>query len=323
MYTFRMAASINPSMVPVINIETFREGTAREQENVAAAVGRACEQIGFLSIVGHGVSSELMRATGGVSRAFFDLPLPEKLRIRVDATGTGYVPFATEALAASRGDKTPGDLKESLNAGRAFDANQWPAHPAGLRTIWMAYFDAVSELASTMMRIFAIALALPGDYFVEKTNAPQTFMRAINYPDQSVLPEAGQLRAGAHTDYGTLTILLSENKPGGLQVRAKSGDWLGVQAVDGSFVINIGDMMQAWTNDKWNSTLHRVGNPPRDANGSTRRQSLVFFHNPNPDAIIAPLATCVDATHPPRYASMLASEHLRIKSERAGGLGKL
>jgi isopenicillin N synthase-like dioxygenase len=307
--------------VPVIDIAPFRTGDKLQKQAVCDQVRDACERIGFLSIVGHGISPDLIRRTRDVSNAFFDLSLEEKKRVTVDATGSGYVGMAVEALAASRGDKTPGDLKESLNAGRDFSKNLLPTNPAALRQTWVEYFAAVSDLANTMMRIFALALRLPENYFADKVDQPQTFMRAINYPEQSHTPEAGQLRAGAHTDYGTLTILLSENKPGGLQVLSKSGEWLDVRAVDNSYVINIGDMMQAWTNDRWISTLHRVTNPPPNS-GSTRRLSLVFFHNPNPDAIIAPLATCVDAQHSPKYEPMQASEHLRLKSERAGGLGK-
>ncbi len=317
-----MVERAHGQFVPVVSIEPFRFGGRDDQLRVAAAVGDACARHGFLSVVGHGVDPTLIEHTRLVASAFFDLPTDEKNLIRVNATGTGYVPFALEALAASRGDRTPGDLKESLNAGRDHEANQWPERPALLRGFWTAYFEQMNVLASTMMQLFAMALGMRDDFFADKIDQPQTFMRAINYPDQPNAPEAGQLRAGAHTDYGTLTILLSENKPGGLQVLAPEGHWIDVVAVENSFVINIGDMMQQWTNDRWRSTLHRVVNPPHQAGLSTRRLSLVFFHNPNPYAMIAPLDVCVDATHPVRYQPIMASEHLRAKSERAGGLGK-
>src|SRR3954465_6012573 len=147
-------------------------------------------------------------------------------------------------------------------------------------------------------------------------------MRVINYPDQPDNPLPGQLRAGAHSDYGTLTILRSENVAGGLQVRDRAGAWVDVVTMPDSFVINIGDMMQYWTNDRWISTIHRVVNPPRDQNLGSRRQSIVFFHSPNENTLISCLDGCSSAANPPKYAPILAGEHLRQKSAKAGTLAE-
>jgi isopenicillin N synthase-like dioxygenase len=306
--------------VPVIDIAPFLEGTPEGKRAVAEQVGRACAEIGFLTIVGHGVPAELVRRTYDVSREFFDLPFAEKLKVRVNATGVGYVPLQVESLAASLGQKTPGDLKESLNCGRDFDHDCWPASPPELRAIWVDYFQTLNGLAAAIMRIFATALGLPEDYFADKIEPPQAFMRVINYPDQQDDPLPGQLRAGAHSDYGTLTILRSENVAGGLQVRDKAGAWVDVVTAPDSFVINIGDMMQYWTNDQWVSTVHRVVNPPRDRGQSARRQSIVFFHSPNENTLISCLEGCSSEANPARYLPILAGEHLRQKSEKAGTL---
>src|SRR5437870_12764349 len=118
--------------VPIIDIAPFLAGTADGKRQVAAQVGRACEEIGFLTIVGHGVPADLVQRTYDVSRRFFDLPLEEKLKVRVNSIGVGYVPLQTESLAASLGQKTPGDLKESLNVGRDVDHDRWPARPPEL-----------------------------------------------------------------------------------------------------------------------------------------------------------------------------------------------
>jgi isopenicillin N synthase-like dioxygenase len=147
-------------------------------------------------------------------------------------------------------------------------------------------------------------------------------MRVINYPDQPDDPLPGQLRAGAHSDYGTLTILRSENVAGGLQVRDRAGAWVDVVTMPDSFVINIGDMMQYWTNDRWISTIHRVVNPPRDQNLGSRRQSIVFFHSPNENTLISCLDGCSSAANPPKYPPILAGEHLRQKSAKAGTLAE-
>lgn len=308
--------------VPVIDIAPFLEGSPEGKRLVAEEVGRACSEIGFLSIVGHGVPQELVQRTYAVSRQFFDLPFEEKLAVRVNATGVGYVPLQVESLAASLGQKTPGDLKESLNCGRDFDHNRWPARPAELRETWIAYFQSVKGLAESIMRIFATALDLPEKYFAAAVAEPQAFMRVINYPDQAEEPLPGQLRAGAHSDYGTLTILRSENVAGGLQVRDKAGEWVDVVTAPDSFVINIGDMMQYWTNDQWVSTVHRVVNPSREPGQSARRQSIVFFHSPNERAMISCLPGCATDEHPAKYPPILAGEHLRQKSEKAGTLAE-
>ncbi len=304
--------------VPIIDIAPFLEGTVTGKRHVAAQVGRACEEIGFLTIVGHGVPADLVQRTYDISRRFFDLPSEEKLKVRVNSNGVGYVPLQLESLAASLGEKTPGDLKESLNIGRDFDHDRWPARPPELKPIWIDYFRTLNALGATIMRMFAIALDLPEHFFDEKIDPPLSFMRVINYPDQPDDPLPGQLRAGAHSDYGTLTILRSENVAGGLQVRDRAGEWIDVVTLPESFVINIGDMMQYWTNDRWISTVHRVVNPPRDTTLGSRRQSIVFFHSPNENTLISCLDSCSSADNPPKYPPVLAGEHLRQKSEKAG-----
>jgi isopenicillin N synthase-like dioxygenase len=317
-----MEVAMAPTEVPVIDIAPYLAGDPAGKRQVAEQVGRACAEIGFLTIVGHGVPTELLRRTYDVSRAFFDLPEEEKRKVPVNSIGVGYVPMQVERLAASLGQQTPGDLKESLNVGRDFDHDRWPERPAELRAIWTEYFTRLNELGASIMRIFATALDLPENYFDDKIDPPQAFMRVINYPDQPNDPLPGQLRAGAHSDYGTLTILKSENVAGGLQVLDKSGAWVDVVTVPDSFVINIGDMMQLWTNDRWVSTVHRVVNPPRDKNLGSRRQSIVFFHSPNENTLIECLESCVSADNPARYEPILAGEHLRQKSAKAGTLAE-
>ena len=161
-----------------------------------------------------------------------------------------------------------------------------------LRPQWEAYFAAMSEVSRQLMRIFAVGLGLDVDYFEDKIDRHISMFRVLNYPDQPEAPLEGQLRAGAHSDYGSLTIVRQEQRPGGLQVMTKSDGWMDVPAIPGALVVNIGDLMAEWTNDRWVSTLHRVVNPPRDQANDSRRISLVFFHQPNYDALIECLPTC-------------------------------
>jgi isopenicillin N synthase-like dioxygenase len=302
--------------IPIIDIGPFIAGSPEGKRRVAQEVGRACEEIGFLLITGHGVPEELIDKTYSLARAFFDLPAEEKLKVRTTPAGVGYMPLQLESLAASLGKTTPADLKESMNIGRDFEQDLWPQRPAEAKATWIAYFQALEGLAAQIMRIFALALDLPENYFDDKIDNPNAFFRMINYPDQQQEPEPGQLRAGEHSDYGSLTILRIEDAPGGLQVRNRTGEWIDVASVPGAFVVNIGDMMQHWTNDRWVSTLHRVMNPPRDKALGSRRQSLVFFHSPNSDTLLTCIESCCGPENPPKYEPVLAGEYLDRKSRR-------
>ncbi len=303
--------------IPLINLAPFLSGSSSDKQAVTNAVGRACEAIGFFSITGHGVPSAVTDRIYTSARQFFDLPAELRLQLKLLPNGAGYSPVQGETLAASLGQTAPADLKESLNIGADWAQNLWPERPAELQPAARAYFDAVAELAATLMRVFALALDLPGGYFTDKIDRHRSFLRIINYPDQTAEPLPGQLRAGAHTDYGTLTILRTEDAPGGLQVRNRAGEWVDIHAAPEAFVVNIGDLMQYWTNDRWVSTLHRVVNPPRDQRLGSRRQSIVFFHNPNPDARVSPLESCIGPGNPARYPPITAGDHLALKTGKA------
>jgi isopenicillin N synthase-like dioxygenase len=317
--------------VPIIDISPWRGGDLAARRALAAEVDRTCREIGFMVISGHGIDSDLIAAVEGVSRAFFDLPLEEKMRIVRPAPDVtrGYMPMKAEVLVRSRGGGAPGDLNESLMigpvdvldtpyytapaAGRHFAENLWPARPQGLRQVYESYYRVMDALAIDLMRLFALALDLPERYFDSSVDRSISRLRVRNYPAPAETPEPGQLRAGAHSDYGSLTILRTEDRPGGLQVLGKDGGWLDVPHLPGCFVVNIGDMLARWTNDRWVSTLHRVINPPRDRALSSRRLSMAFFHQPNYDAVIECLPTCSDADRPPRYGRTTSGEHVWMK----------
>ena len=303
------------SWVPVIDIS-----------DVAGAVPRiahACENVGFLSVVGHGVSFELIEQTTRSARTFFDLPLVEKMAVAMPYPGYpyGYSPLTGESLAASLGYGGHPDLKESFAIGPvdppthkisdpdesfAWSENLWPTGVEGFRETWEEYFRSCAELSSRVLSMMAQALDLPAEYFAPLIDRHTSAMRALNYPrvDQ---PLPGQLGAGAHTDYGTLTILLPDYTQGGLQVQAADGMWHDVEPVPGSFVVNLGDAMARWTNDRWRSTMHRVLNP------EGRRQSVAFFHNANWDAVIDCIASCLGPGEAPRYGPIGAGPHLMQK----------
>jgi isopenicillin N synthase-like dioxygenase len=264
------------------------------------------------------------------ARAFFDLPLEAKLAAKAPYPGYpyGYLPPQAEALAKSRNVETPPDLKESFNGGPlatpagladpealgfCYAPTIWPSDPAGFVEAWQAYYRAMESLARRLMRVFAVALDLEEDYFEPFIDQPISALRALNYPEPKATPLPGQLRAGAHSDYGSLTILLPEAAPGGLEILASDGAWRPVPPVPDAFIINIGDLMARWTNDRWVSTVHRVVNPPADASGSVRGQSLAFFHQPNWEAEIACLPSCLGAGDTARYAPVRSGPYLMAK----------
>jgi isopenicillin N synthase-like dioxygenase len=320
--------------VPVIDVAPFRSGDAAAKQALADAVGRAVNDIGFLVITGHGVDPGLIAAVQRLSNAFFDLPLAAKqavLRPAPDVT-RGYIPLEAESVGRSQGLDLPGDLNESLMvgpvdatadpyftgpaAGKHFHPNLWPDEPAALRAAYEAYFRTMGRLAEELMAMFALALGLEEGFFADKIDRHISRLRVRNYPAPLTPPLPGQLRAGAHADYGSLTILRTEDKPGGLQVLNRAGDWVDVPIVPDCFIINIGELMARWTNEQWKATLHRVVNPPAEAAAASRRLSLVFFHNPNYDAPVAALPGTVPAGEAPKYPPTTSGDHLRAQFMR-------
>jgi isopenicillin N synthase-like dioxygenase len=316
-------------LVPVIDLTPT--GGIDGRRALARDIARACETVGFLAITGHEVPAPIVERAWNAARQFFDLPDAIKRQAIMPRPGYpyGWSPVAGESLAYSLGDKRPPDLKETFSIGPAditpaadvdpdaiefaWAPNIWPAEPPGFRDALLAYYRAVSDLAERLMRLFALGLGLPERHFAPTIDRAISALRLLNYPDQAADPVPGQLRAGAHSDYGSLTILLQEQAPGGLEVEGLDGTWHPVPAVPGAFVVNLGDLMARWTNDRWRSTMHRVVNPPRNARGSTRRQSIAFFHQPNWDAEVVCLSTCLAAGENPKYPPVKSGPYLASK----------
>lgn len=230
---------------------------------------------------------------------------------------------------------------------------QWPQNPAEMQAVWTEYYGAMETLSSNLLKLCgmccvcawscavfsvvrlllrargkiracfmnliplpALGLRLDEDWFEDKITRHRSCLRALNYPHQDKTPEAGQIRAGAHTDYGSLTIL-AQDDAGGLQVRNATGEWQDIEPTPGAYVINLGDLMARWTNDRWVSTLHRVVNPQDIAGitarrGTTRRQSMAFFHNINHDHLVECIPTCASASNPVKSVAYQSCSHFAI-----------
>lgn len=312
--------------VPLIDLEPFRSDGAAGRRAVARQVAEACVDIGFLVVVNHGVDEALCDRMLDVSRKFFALERGDKLRCACgDHKARGYSGPEDESLSYVQGEEAPGDLKESLtigpldgpgegsgpDAGWFFAENVWPQQPQELRETWSAYYRALTAFSEDMLRIFEAALALEDGYFRRFTSRPTSSLRVLNYPVQTSEPKPGQLRAGMHTDYDTFTLLRHGGKAHGLQVLNRNRQWTDVPVIERSFVVNIGDALAQWTNDRWVSTLHRVVNPPRGDTGE--RLSVVFFHQPNHDAVIECLPGCSSSEEPARYRPVSYGEYLQMK----------
>ena len=309
--------------VQVIDLAPFCSGA--NKASVVRAVSHACETVGFLVVAGHGVPQATIDALIDATSRFFALPLTEKEKtISPDPqVRRGYARMEATALAKAMGVDSPPDLREAFTinrvhdncapyfhtpaAGKLFAPNIWPATVAGFQEAFTAYYLALEALTSDVMRIFALALDLPEHFFDDKIDKHFSNLTAFYYPPMAKAPAAGQLRGGAHTDFGSMTFVYGHPSAAGLQVWTGS-DWEDVPVVPGAFVVNIGDLMAQWTNDRWVSTLHRVANPP-EQDWAKPRLSVAFFHQPNYDCVVENL----DREHGAKYPPVTSGEHLRRK----------
>ena len=315
--------------IPVIDIAPYLAGDAEATAELARRIDDACRSVGFLLITGHGIDPRLIAETRRVAMEFFALPAAAKMAYKIPPDRyRGYTSPGSESLAASYGQDTPPDLKESFNigpvdvpdddyhsperAGAFFAPNWWPAEVPAMEAVWSRYYRAMETLATELMRLFALALGLPERTFDDKVDHHITNLSIIHYPPLTTAPAPGQLRGGAHTDFGSLTLVQRDRAPGGLQVLV-DGTWIDAPHVDDSFVVNIGDLMAEWTNDRWVSTVHRVATPEHLDDAMSDRLSLVFFHQPNYDTIIEVLPSCCGDENPPRYAPTTSGAHIARK----------
>lgn len=311
-------------MLEVIDLGGLATGDTAAVQRVAAALGRACRDVGFFYIRNHGVPEALISDMFAASRAFFAAPKAAKDELAISRSrhNRGYVGIATESL-----NLVHADLKEAFNigldlspvdpevvAGKPFrGVNLWPDTP-GFRDTALAYFNALWRLGLDLHLAIATDLGLPASYFADKFDRPMATLRLLHYPPR--VPDQGeQPGAGEHTDYGSLTILLTDDV-GGLEVRRRDGAWIKAPPIPGTFVCNIGDCLMRWSNDTYVSTPHRVTSPPgRD------RYSIAFFFDPNPEALIECLPGCSAPGLQPKYTPILAADYLTQRLVATYGTG--
>ena len=288
--------------VPAVDISAWvTGGTEQAKAAVAAAIDDACRRVGFIQILGHGISQQVQDDLARAIDAFFGLPLEVKKQHQVSGANRGYSPPKSESLSLSLGVESAtrmNDFFEAFNVGveaRSFvelnldeadyGINLWP-QVADFRTDVEAYFAEASRVARTLTDIFAAALGLPADYFARLTDHSIDVLRMNNYalPPGTVDLDGELTGMGEHTDFGIVTVLWAD-QVAGLQVLGTDRRWHDVSPVDGALLVNLGDLTARITNDQWMSTLHRV-KPPIVDGTIRRRRSAAFFHDGNVDAIV-------------------------------------
>lgn len=306
-----------PRSLPVIDVADLASADAADRAEVGRRIGAACRDRGFFYMVGHGVPDRLIAETLTAARAFFDLP--EGAKARVDKSRSpanrGYEPLGGQTLEPG----TAPDLKEGFYIGAEgrpgrFNqgANQWPDGLPDFAATMLAYHRAMTVLAERLMAGLALSLDLPEAAFADFCHDPIAILRLLHYPPQpAAAPGRG---AGAHTDFGALTVLLQDDV-GGLEVYDRAADgWTSAPPMAGAYVVNLGDLIARWTNDRYRSTPHRVVN-----RSGRRRYSIPFFFSGAPDYGVTCLPGCLAPGDQPKYPPTTVEAHMKERYRQTYG----
>lgn len=296
--------------VPVVRLDVSEVEAGR-------IVKEACTEYGFFYLEGHGLSEKDLDEHLRQCRRFFQLPEETKRSCLLNQNHRGYTPFCSETLDPEHQSK--GDTKEGYYIGKEIDdtseKKEWPLHGAnvwpdeellpGWKSHMLNYAESMHHVAKKILRLLSLALYLPPEYFDDKFSDPLMTLRLLHYDATESKPSEGVLGAGAHTDYGMMTLLLTDSQPG-LQVLIKDS-WVDVPPRPGALIVNLGDMLERWTNGKFRSALHRVV-----SQAGRERYSSPFFFEANYDALVACLPSCC-IDEPAKYPPVTMGEHLLSK----------
>lgn len=301
--------------VPIIDLAPFfaAGATDEDRDRIAAEMAAACERIGFVLVAGHGVPQPVIDEFYGVSKRFFQLPLAQKLEVKSPADklfqgyacpgdGPGYHTSERQSFNVFRYDTIAEAVARGYpdDIGVAFYEALWPREPAGFRAAWRVYFEEMEALAGRILRVFERGLGLPDGWFADKVaHDPST--QAANYYSDDIDSghEPSPFRFKAHVDGSIITILYQDDGPGSLQLHQRGMGWRDVAAVPGTFVVNIGELMERWTNDRFVATPHRVLQPVEPT--PQPRISAPFFLKAGFDAVIAPIPKLLGPDEAPKY----------------------
>lgn len=294
--------------VPIIDFSGYDPSDTSANQALAVEVDAALTTYGFIAVRNVGVSPELLHETFEYTKTFFAKPMDAKLPYAYTdpKANFGYQPTLSETLQPGK----PADLKEAFTMrdlmGHYGDTSAWP--DAEFRDLARRFFEACTNASHRVLRVFALALGTDPEYFVRLHSGENVTMRFLHYPAVGFDVEAAQMGAGAHTDYGAITLLF-QDAIGGLQLRRSDDEWMDVPPIADAVNINTGDLMQRWSNGRYPSTEHRV--VPKI--GDNDRYSIAFFSDPDDDTLVECLPSCVSAERPAGYAPIRAGEHIQQK----------
>jgi isopenicillin N synthase-like dioxygenase len=302
--------------IPVIDLEPSFSGNPEHRITTANEIHKAARETGFFYVKNHRIDPSLVDCAFEQAKRFFALPLEQKLDLKITVeTPRGYERLEGQVLDVG---STAPDLKEGFLvagdpapgaptvAGALSDtlANRWPSGLPGFREGVLNYYAPMCDLGLHLMRLLALSLDMPEDFFDEPYRFSNPRLRMHHYPPQPADAAFNQIGAGAHTDWGAIT-LLAQDDCGGLEVENAAHEWLRGEPVPGTFVINLGDMVSRWTNGLYHSNMHRVMN-----DSGRDRYSIVLFYNPKHHTRVECLPTCLPADGKPAYEPCTAGEHL-------------
>jgi isopenicillin N synthase-like dioxygenase len=304
-------------MIPVLDVSRYFAGDMDDLPRLGGELRDAFENVGFYSLRGHGVPRSLIDAAFAACERFHAQPPEKKQALRINEHNIGYMAMGG---SIARSSKVNNNTKPSVNeayflrrerapddpdviAGKRFRGlNQWPADLPGFREIALAYMAAMEALGKKLVRVYAVALDLPADYFDRMFEQPNMIQRFTHYPPRPAY-EDNQFSIAPHTDSGFMTLLAPSAVPG-LSIRLPDGTWLDVPPDPEAFIVNGGDILRRWTNDRFLSTPHRAINASGQA-----RYAIPFFFDTHPDTLISCLPTCQSPENPPKYPPITYDEY--------------
>ncbi len=303
--------------LPVIDVSGLASALEAERREVGRRIAEACLDRGFFYMVGHGIPDALIAETLAGARAFFDLPEAAKAAVdkSLSPANRGYEPLGGQTLEPG----TAPDRKEGFYIGAEAPAgrfnqgaNQWPQGLPAFPATILAYHRKMTALAERLMGGLALSLDMPEAAFTAFCRDPIAILRLLHYPPQP--PTAPGRGAGAHTDFGALTILLQDGV-GGLEVYDRAADdWTAAPPMGGAYVVNLGDLIARWTNDRYRSTPHRVVN-----RSGRRRYSIPFFFSGAPDYGVSCLPGCLEPGEQPKYPPTTVEAHMKERYRQTYG----
>jgi isopenicillin N synthase-like dioxygenase len=304
--------------IPLIDLKGNVDAGNATAAQSAAELHAALSSIGFAYIAGHTVSPQSRAAAFAASKEFHASPLAMKQSLAINDAHRGYMGMSTSTIVTSSVAKvTKPNMSESLMIMHSLPdddpallakeplqgPNQWPEWLPAFKPAMQQYEQEVDVVGRYLIRLIAISLGLAPHALDHHFERPTTFLRALHYPPQPAL-ETDAVGSAPHTDYGIITLLAQDNS-GGLQVRPRGGDWIEAPPIENTYVLNVGDMLARWTNERFVSTPHRVVN-----RSGGDRYSLPYFLDPSMDALIECLPTCTDADHPPQHEPVRYGDYL-------------